>query len=388
MKKPLLLTLLIAFMGVAHSQTKLTQSSSDNIWAGNSVACSAGGIIVDNYMIRRYDLDDFGIVDTARLISMEFGVESTTGGDYQVRCRVYELTGEEFDFPNFSLIVSDTADVYPDSSSYTFTEYFPEGYYLLPGDTAVAEIYCPNSTTVGFFLGSNPLLENDTSYLASPGCGFFDPTAVDDFDFPGCHWVMHVWVNQTPAIGTVRDTTWKGWEIYIDESQFNAEMNDPDGDDISMARLISVPANGDLTLFGTNLVAGDTVLAEEMDSLIYWPDPGFWGDDWFDIQVRDNYHWSYDTSEVEIHVINWVSGLEEQGDLVQWEVYPNPIRNELNFSGLGDVKEIEVFDMNGSLIHKLNKNVSTLNLESLPAGLYILEVTDEKGIHQKRFVKE
>ncbi len=343
---------------------------------------------MDNYMIRRYDLDSFNIVDTARLISMEYGVESTTGGPYQVRSRVYTLDGS-LDFANFTLVVSDTTDVYPDSSNYTIEEFFPPGYYLLPGDTAVAEIYLPSSTVVGFFLGSNPLLETDTSFLAAPGCGFFVPTTVDDIGFPGCHYLIHIWVNQTPSIGLVTDTTLKNFGTYVEEERFNMVLTDPDSTDMTggMVRLVTTPPNGNLFVEGVFQGVGDTILAENLDSLWYLPNPGFFGDDVFRIDIRDGYHWSYDTTDVEIHVINWVTGIEEVDEIL-WEIYPNPVRDELRFKGLSEVIEVKIFDSKGALVYETRENSNIVSLAHLSSGMHILEVTDTGGIHTKQFVKE
>ncbi|MCG8574841.1 MAG: T9SS type A sorting domain-containing protein [Flavobacteriales bacterium] len=386
MKKHLLLLVCFVFLSLTgFSQTKLTHSSSDNIWSGNSITCNTGGIIADNYFMRRFYLDSFNILDTAYVLSMEFSIETATGGPYKVRNRVYTLSGE-FIYTNLSLVVGDTTDIWPDSTSYTMETFFDPGYYLLPGDTAVAEIYAPSDPSVSFFLASNALTETDTSFLIAPACGINQPTTVDDIDFPGTHWVMHVWVNQRPAIGTVRDTTLKETAVYIPQDNFNEMMMDNDGDNVGIVRLATLPPNGVLSLEGTVLDVGDSIYSSQLDSLLYTPNPGFFGDDSFEIDIRDQTHWSYGTSLVEIHVINWVVSVDELEK--EWSIYPNPVNNELRIEGFDQLKSIQIFDQQGRLVFESNKSSNTIALGHLPKGSYWLKLTDQKGTYEKQFIKE
>lgn len=67
-------------------------------------------------------------------------------------------------------------------------------------------------------------------------------------------------------------------------------------------------------------------------------------------------------------------------------VYPNPAKDIINFSVQTNV---QVFSATGQLISE-NKNISILDISNLPAGIYILMLTDNKGqvIQRNKIVKE
>lgn len=68
------------------------------------------------------------------------------------------------------------------------------------------------------------------------------------------------------------------------------------------------------------------------------------------------------------------------------QVYPNPTLGIVYFSGTADV---QVTNASGQVIAD-HKNVSSLNLSGLPAGIYVFTLTDPKGqvVHRSKIVKE
>ncbi len=73
------------------------------------------------------------------------------------------------------------------------------------------------------------------------------------------------------------------------------------------------------------------------------------------------------------------------------EISPNPATSEIKITTTNAViKEAHIYTMMGQCIHQstINNRQSTIDISSLPSGMYIAEVISEKGVIRKRFVKE
>lgn len=71
-------------------------------------------------------------------------------------------------------------------------------------------------------------------------------------------------------------------------------------------------------------------------------------------------------------------------------ISPNPFSNEINIMSEMVVEDIKVFDSRGRIVFEQNAfgKELTLSLESLPQGIYILEITDSRGSQTYNIVKE
>lgn len=68
-------------------------------------------------------------------------------------------------------------------------------------------------------------------------------------------------------------------------------------------------------------------------------------------------------------------------------VYPNPVENNLNFSGLTSSVQASVFDMLGKL-HLQAEVTNTLDVSGLKAGLYMVEIKNEKSSKVFKMLKQ
>ncbi|MBO9566402.1 MAG: pre-peptidase C-terminal domain-containing protein [Niastella sp.] len=113
------------------------------------------------------------------------------------------------------------------------------------------------------------------------------------------------------------------------------------------------------------------------------------------------YGYSNANNATNCYTLRVATGTASRGDDVpaftgapKVRVFPNPVVSSLNvnISGTADRSVIKVVDVNGRLL--INKPVSEgntlLDVRSFASGVYMLVVTDEKGvkIHQYKFVKE
>ena len=74
--------------------------------------------------------------------------------------------------------------------------------------------------------------------------------------------------------------------------------------------------------------------------------------------------------------------MEEQGVFIRpYAYYPNPAQDELHLHFSPDVTptQIDLYDLQGRLVHTQRNGLESLNLQGLAAGTYTMRVTLEGG---------
>ncbi len=76
-----------------------------------------------------------------------------------------------------------------------------------------------------------------------------------------------------------------------------------------------------------------------------------------------------------------IPGIETDVHIRPYWFYPNPVDKQLHLQYSPDIRpvSVELFDMQGRLVLSQEKDLETLGLESLPAGVYTLRVTLGNG---------
>ncbi len=59
------------------------------------------------------------------------------------------------------------------------------------------------------------------------------------------------------------------------------------------------------------------------------------------------------------------------------EVYPNPVKDILNITTSGTVKSVEIFNTSGEKVREGKSN--QINMQKLPAGMYMVKITNSEG---------
>ena len=83
-------------------------------------------------------------------------------------------------------------------------------------------------------------------------------------------------------------------------------------------------------------------------------------------------------SWVKIEKVSFViTGLNKQPDNRQVQYYPNPVTTELHIPHLQQYKSISIADLNGRKVQhwQVRPGVNALNMQSLPAGIYVVSLT-------------
>jgi hypothetical protein len=190
----------------------ITESTSQEITAANSVACSSdnGITTTENHYWRAFDMNTFTGGLEYDVTSVSFGIEQATSGTgtgQQLTVNLYANHGAPFPGGDWqsNLIASAGPLNIPDQSLTIFdqpiTATVPAGTLEL-----VMEITNPDGTAAGnaFFVGSNASAETAPSYLSAVDCGLNDPTPTADIGFPNMHIVFNV--NGTCPGGTPTPT--------------------------------------------------------------------------------------------------------------------------------------------------------------------------------------
>jgi len=176
----------------------ITESTSQEIISGNSVACNNGVGTTENHYWRAFDMGTFTGGQEYDVTSVSFGIELAQSGGgvlQQVTVNLYANNGSPFpggDWQSNLLVSSGPIDV-PDQQLTIFTvplvTAVPAGTLEL-----VMEVMSPDGTAVGnlFFIGSNLDPETGLSYLSAADCGVTDPTPTGDLGFPDMHIVFNV----------------------------------------------------------------------------------------------------------------------------------------------------------------------------------------------------
>jgi subtilisin family serine protease len=178
----------------------ITQSTSQAITAGNSVACTdnATGFTVENHYWRAFNMNTFTGGQEYDITSIEFGIEQATSGSgtgQPLTVNLYANHGSPFPAGDWAsnLLASSGSINIPDQSGVVFkvpiTASVPAGTLEL-----VMEVMTPDGVAAGndFFVGSNTAAQTGTSYISAADCGLLDPTPTDGL-IPGL--IMHIVYN-------------------------------------------------------------------------------------------------------------------------------------------------------------------------------------------------
>lgn len=68
------------------------------------------------------------------------------------------------------------------------------------------------------------------------------------------------------------------------------------------------------------------------------------------------------------------------------EIYPNPVQNILNVQSEFTIKNIQIVDSYGKTVYSDSK--SSISVEELASGIYIIQVITDSGTTVKKFIKE
>lgn len=84
-----------------------------------------------------------------------------------------------------------------------------------------------------------------------------------------------------------------------------------------------------------------------------------------------------------------VTSIQEEEKL-DWKIFPNPSSDFIYLENLNksEIKSLKILNIDGRLIRILKSNSSSISIQDLADGLYILDIESAKGNFKARFIKQ
>ena len=82
------------------------------------------------------------------------------------------------------------------------------------------------------------------------------------------------------------------------------------------------------------------------------------------------------------------TGVSETVIASTFNVYPNPVKTSFEVSSDKNIGSVNVFDLQGKQVASNNSQSSKVNVENLPAGMYIVNVEIDGKVISKKLIKE
>jgi hypothetical protein len=87
-----------------------------------------------------------------------------------------------------------------------------------------------------------------------------------------------------------------------------------------------------------------------------------------------------------------IDGISAVNPAVKFDIFPNPVSNEMNINSEVAVADIDIYDINGKLIYSISgliKKEVVLNSTEWESGMYLVNLRFENNIViSKRIVKQ
>lgn len=69
-------------------------------------------------------------------------------------------------------------------------------------------------------------------------------------------------------------------------------------------------------------------------------------------------------------------------------IYPNPTKEQLTIEGVEGIESVRILTMDGKVMQAIIINSNTISVETLPQGIYTIEVITREGTGYKNFIKQ
>ncbi len=79
---------------------------------------------------------------------------------------------------------------------------------------------------------------------------------------------------------------------------------------------------------------------------------------------------------------------DDDASVINISIYPNPVANYLNVSGMEDSMHVNIYDLTGTLVLTHSGNTNSINVSDLPKGIYVVRLYDQnESIYTTQIIK-
>jgi hypothetical protein len=185
-------------------------------------------------------------------------------------------------------------------------------------------------------------------------------------------------MNQAPVYDGTTDPLRFAATGILSEYAISDFFSDPDDDDFTY-----VATSGN-TSFATIFISNDKFLVKPLAA----------GETTINFTVTDS-HGASTLHSVPV-VVDAITGIEDHDVNFHISTYPNPTKGKMSIHIDGEINSsfnVKVFNIFGVPVmeatnREYEQEDSELDLSVLPKGIYLIEITDQKGKSMRRIVKE
>ena len=176
-----------------------------------------------------------------------------------------------------------------------------------------------------------------------------------------------------------------GGYVFAAETLSNISGDKTENSNSNDIWLIELDASGNLIAdktYGTNSTEypeqiietsdGNFVVVSSVDELS--------GDN-TEAPIGDTDYWLFKVDKSTLSV----TSTEENLNL---KLFPNPVENEINISSKIKIDSVDIIDVTGKLISKIESPNKTIDVSELSTGIYVLKLHSKDGIINKRIIKK
>jgi len=96
---------------------------------------------------------------------------------------------------------------------------------------------------------------------------------------------------------------------------------------------------------------------------------------------------NYSVQAVNSTVLGVAAG-QIEGNISEISIYPNPTSDYINIKSESKIKNVILVDISGKILSSKKVSNNQIDVKSLPAGNYILNIETENGKQSKKFIKK
>jgi hypothetical protein len=69
-------------------------------------------------------------------------------------------------------------------------------------------------------------------------------------------------------------------------------------------------------------------------------------------------------------------------------IYPNPVKDRIHIQSLSKVEQVTIYNFSGKMLKQINNIQTSISLDDLAVGIYLVKVKTEDGETVRKIIKQ